>query len=292
MPPPPPPDAAGTVTASDGVRLAYARWAGPSGAAAAPTVVLLHGWSGSRRYWEPCLAGLCAAAPVVAVDLRFHGRSGPARTDPAGGAPAGAHVARLAVDLDNVLAALGLSDVVTVGASMGAAVLWCYAELFGGGRVRSMVFVDQAPLQNRAPGWTLGSLGCYDDATLAGLQTAVRGDAAAFASGNAAACLATGVDADTAALLAAETALADRDALAALMADHTRLDWRPQVKALPVPCLVVCGGASAIFPPAGCRWVAEHAPRAQVRVFEGCGHWLYVERPAEFAAVVAKFVCK
>ena len=30
-------------------------------------------------------------------------------------------------------------------------------------------------------------------------------------------------------------------------------------------------------------------PRAKAVIFEGCGHWLYVERPAEFGALVAAF---
>jgi len=143
MRPPPPPDAAGTVAASDGVDLAYARWHGPGGSV--PTIVLIHGWSGSRLYWNSCVGELAKRAAVVAVDLRFHGRSGPARPagGPTGATPAGAHIARLAVDLENVLTALALTDVVTVGASMGAAVLWSYSELFGRGRVRAMVFVDQ-----------------------------------------------------------------------------------------------------------------------------------------------------
>jgi len=118
----------------------------------------------------------------------------------------------------------------------------------------------------------------------------VRGDVAEFARGHAEACLATEEDGDTLAMLAAETALADRDALAALMADHTRLDWRPQVRVLAVPCLAIFGGRSAIFPPAGCRWVAEHAPGPAIAVeFEDCGHWLYLEWAAQFAEHVAEF---
>ena len=34
---------------------------------------------------------------------------------------------------------------------------------------------------------------------------------------------------------------------------------------------------------------ASMMPRAKAVFFEGCGHWLYVERPAEFGALVAAF---
>jgi hypothetical protein len=47
------------------------------------------------------------------------------------------------------------------------------------------VFVDQAPLQNRAPGWELGSKGCNNEATLAELQATLKSDLGAVADGNA-----------------------------------------------------------------------------------------------------------
>jgi len=166
-------------------------------------------------------------------------------------------------------------------------------------RIHRVVYVDQAPLQDRTPDWSLGSKGCYDAETLAGLQAAVRGAAGppgddggdgAFARGNAEACLSMPISADLDALLAAETNKADREALARLMADHTQGDWRAVVRGLDrQEALVVAGSESRIFPVEGCRWVASHAPRAQCVVFRGCGHWLYVERPDDFASLVARF---
>lgn len=283
----------GTVAANDGVPLAYARWR-PQGQPQA-TLVLLHGWSGSRRYFDGVVPGFVNAGyDVVAYDHRFHGGSGPDRQEPTGATPPGAHVARLAVDLENVLTTLDITDAIAIGTSMGAAVLWCYAELFGKGRVSRAMYVDQAPLQNRVPGWSLGSKGCYDAETLANLQAAVRGDPAEFARGNADACLAgeIKVDPTTLNLLATETALADRDALAALMADHTQLDWRPIVRVLPQRALVVVGRRSAIFPPEGCEWVASAAPDGECVVFEKSGHWLYVEEAERFVEVVSEWVKK
>ena len=229
-------------------------------------------------------------------------------------------------------------QVTCVGTSLGAAVLWSHYELFRGGkasrgekddegapsaaatttartsskkttplpppRIHRVVYVDQAPLQNRTPDWLLGSKGCYDGDTLAGLQAAVRalddddtgGDGDennekknAFARGNAEACLSMAIPAELDALLAAETGKASGEALARLMADHTRGDWRAVVRSLDAQeALVVAGAESRIFPVDGCRWVASHAPRAKCVVFRGCGHWLYVERPDEFAGRVAR----
>lgn len=48
------------------------------------------------------------------------------------------------------------------------------------------MFVDQPPLQNRAPGWELGSKGCYDEASLRALCGALERDVGEVADGNAA----------------------------------------------------------------------------------------------------------
>jgi hypothetical protein len=47
------------------------------------------------------------------------------------------------------------------------------------------VFVDQAPLQNRAPGWSLGSKGCFDEGSLQRLTVTLLNDMGAIADGNA-----------------------------------------------------------------------------------------------------------
>lgn len=170
------PPHSGTVTASDGVQLAYARWCVAGGGT--PTIVLVHGWSGSRRYFDGVVPLLLARGlDVLAYDHRFHGESGPQRPDAStGDTPPGAHVARLAVDLETILSTLDIHDATAIGSSMGPAILWSYAELYGRGRVARGVYVDQAPLQNRVPGWTLGCWG--------------GGDSAEFAAGNADAWLA------------------------------------------------------------------------------------------------------
>ncbi|KAI5866281.1 alpha/beta-hydrolase [Durotheca rogersii] len=130
-------------------------------------ILLLHGFSGSSRYFTRNYPGLTASRHwVVAADLRGHGNSG----RPAGGY----HVARLAADLRDLVAHLrwvysaaappssthaGTENrerkrlkFVPVGCSIGAAVVWTYVELFGSDDddFAGYVFADQAPLQDRS----------------------------------------------------------------------------------------------------------------------------------------------
>ena len=88
------------VTANDGTRLFYeARGSGPP-------IVLVHGWSGSHRYFDNCIEHLhskLSGHQIVAVDLRFHGDSDKPSW--------GFHVSRLAADLRDVIGALKLEHI-------------------------------------------------------------------------------------------------------------------------------------------------------------------------------------
>ena len=58
-------------TASDGAALWFEEWGDPE----APAVVLLHGFTGDLRAWQPHVGPFSADYRVIAPDLRGHGRS-------------------------------------------------------------------------------------------------------------------------------------------------------------------------------------------------------------------------
>lgn len=80
------------ITVSDGCTLAYNEIGPPDG----KILILIHGWSGSHRYFDLVGAGLAEQEfRVILPDLRFHGDSDK---------PAfGLHVHRLAADLKELL---------------------------------------------------------------------------------------------------------------------------------------------------------------------------------------------
>ena len=88
----------------------------------------------------------------------------------------------------------------------------------------------------------------------------------------------------------AETLKCDPDHLARLMADHAQLDWRPVLPRITKPCLNLYGTESGCFPVEGTIAVGELIPDCTNEAFEGCNHWLYLEKPAECVASVVRFV--
>lgn len=283
-------------SANDGAQLTFSSTPG-TGSDELPALVLIHGWSGSRRSWDLALPHLAAqSSHVYCLDLRWHGDS----TQQSGGCT---HLARLACDLEDFLKHIHLCCPVLVGASMGAAVGWCYVDLFSATRLGGLVCVDQAPFQNRADGWTLGSKGCYDAPTLAALQASLRRNMDAFADDNARCCLSVTLPANVLATLKAETLRCCPERLALLMADHTSRDWRALIRQLSLPTCSIYGTSSGCFPEEGCAasvtlcdlvadW-GEGEERARMvsemrmaRRMEGCNHWCYLEQPEAFAGAL------
>lgn len=267
----------GYLTTSDGVKLKFEQF-GHSG----PPVVLIHGWSASRHYFDLNTRPIARHARVITYDQRFHGESDKPSW--------GFHVARLAADLSELLTELELNGVYLVGTSLGAAVIWSYIELFGEHRLAGAVFVDQAPLQNVAGDWKCGSTGCYDIASLTKLQCKLESDFAGFAADNVRFCTSKPLGEQVAKVLELETLKADPRALSLLMADHTALDWRPLLPRISIPCLNLVGRRSAVFPWWGPEAVGKMMSSCHTVFFEDCNHWLYLEQPQSFNLVVSDFV--
>lgn len=204
------------VTTKDSVKLHYVSHGGGSGS----PIVLVHGWSGSHRYFDNSIELLAGKSNsrIIAYDLRFHGDSDKPSH--------GFHVARLAADLHELIVELKLEQPIVVGTSLGCAIIWSYVELYTDASLGGCVFVDQAPSQWTFPDWKHGSKGIYDPASLLNIQNVVR-DLPAFAKGNAECCLTKPVDAALMTVLTEETLKCDPEHLGKLMADHAC--------ALPVP---------------------------------------------------------
>ncbi|DBA80338.1 TPA: hypothetical protein ACH3X2_007283 [Trebouxia sp. C0005] len=200
----------------------------------------------------------------------------------------GHRVARLAADLHDFLQTLNLQEVTVVGTSMGASTIWSYIELFGEDRIARAVFVDQAPLQNLAEDWNLGSTGCYDAVSLARLQTTLKYDFRAVALGNNDACLNQPVPQKTTEHLISETLKADASALGKLMADHTQADWRSVLPRISIPCLNLVGSKTMCFNAKGVAYVGENVPKCE-QVYFDAGHWLYIEMPDRFNELIQRF---
>lgn len=129
----------------DDVALCVRRW--PGDGVLRSTFVLVHGLASNALTWERVAVSLAGRGyPVISLDQRGHGRSGK---------PDGPYdMSTVVTDLDRLLSALDLADVVLAGQSWGGNVVleyaWRHPE-----RLRGIVCVDGGTidLQSRWPRW-------------------------------------------------------------------------------------------------------------------------------------------
>jgi len=101
-----------------GLRFHYRDW--PSARADAPSLVLLHGYTGHARSWDAFAEAMTDRYRVLALDQRGHGETGWAPADQYA-------IADMADDLEAFVKALGLSGYTLLGLSMGGMVAMEYA---------------------------------------------------------------------------------------------------------------------------------------------------------------------
>lgn len=271
-----------TITTQDGVALHVTDTRADAGGGNARTVVLIAGYTAPATTWLLQSEALAAAGyRVVCVDRRSHGRSD---------APLyGQRIARHARDLDEVLTALGLSDALLVGASMGASTVWSYLDLFGTGRVSGVVSVDQTPRMLNGDGWDLGYYG--------------------FDRSNAGTFFAEEIP-PTGKGLGPERTLETLQAIAArlgpeenlmpgirpetlpLLQDHAMQDWRDVIARVDVPVLMVAGAQSQLWPSAHAEASAAMAKDGRAVVLDECGHVVNLDQPDAFNAVLVQFAAE
>ncbi|KAI6713743.1 hypothetical protein JHW43_003683 [Diplocarpon mali] len=275
----------------------------------------IHGFTGTSLVWSKNIPALSAQYRLIIPDLRGHGAS--EQPDH------GFQVSRLAMDLrELVLLLQGTEDKgeerewKSIGGSLGASILWCYASLFTTAPFTHTVFVDQSPLQNSLPDWDgrYCNRGMNNPLAVSALQSTLAASPADAHKATIAACLsyrACPLPSDFPSPEAREEKTREDEAFfleeamrghqqyyGKLMADHTALDWRSSIAATFGPAsgsatkvLVVASSRSGCFPEAGPLEVVRRVGgRARGVVVDWGGHWCYWEDPARFDDLVLGFL--
>ena len=242
---------------------------------------MIHGWTFSGRFFSRNVDALAEGFRVITLDLRGHGDS----EKPGHGY----RVPRLAKDLADLLDALDLKDATVLGWSLGCPVIWSCLELFGDRRLARAVFVQQSPRQYYALEWKFAHASCYDDASLANTQAEVRLNTAEFDRQQLAAIMATEPADGERELFLSEMAKPPPEARNAIMADHTRHDWRDPLPKIQLPSLVLVACRDGVLPWQGPAYVGEAIPNAETVFFEESSHALFLDEPEKFNEAVRGF---
>jgi pimeloyl-ACP methyl ester carboxylesterase len=248
----------------DGVRISYQVFGPPDGAT---PLLLTHGFSASSAMWQPNIAALAAARPVITWDLRGHGRSD--APDDLARYCAEACVADMATLLD----ACGIARVVAGGLSLGGylSLEFCLAHP---DRVAGLVLCDTGPGYRRDEPRQR-----WNDRAIAIAERLEHDPAGGLAGG-----LARGPAGGLAGYSARGLARAARGML-------TQRDARV-INALPgitIPALVLVGGRDQDYLGAA-EYMAAKLPRAVHAVIPEAGHMCNADQPGLFSQQVLAFL--
>lgn len=248
-----------------------------------PPLLLLHGFTGTRRTWAAQLPALQATHRCVAVDLLGHGASA------APGDPGRYRMERAVEDLCALLDAIGIGSAYLLGYSMGARVAM-HVALGAPDRVRGLI------LESGSPGLRDPRERADRLAADAALATRIERDGiAAFVASW-----------ERQPLFATQAALpaAARDALRAERLGQTATGLANSLRGMGVaaheplwdrlgqigaPTLVVSGELDPRYGRIGEEMVARLPDARQVVVGES-GHAVHLERPAAFSRSISGFL--
>jgi pimeloyl-ACP methyl ester carboxylesterase len=240
-----------------------------------PPIVLVHGWKGSHRLWDPVIARLEPSHRVVAFDLRGMGESDKPRS--------AYDFDELAGDLGFVIEALDVRDAVLVGWSMGTTVSLRYLEL-GGERVSAVVIVNGPLRLTHAPDFPHAMTAEQLDGYLTDLRDRWPASERQFQAQ-------TVLDDDPALVdwlyaIALQTPL---DVALSVVREQAKLDMRDALAQLEVPVLAAYSRHDPYYPPSLADDIAARARDGRRVIFEQSAHCTPIEEADLFCKTVSAF---
>lgn len=237
-----------------------------------PVMLGIPGIGGSIEMWQDLIQLFNDKYRFVMLDPRNQGQS--ERTY------RGQRISRHAVDLKELMDRLNLQNVVAIGNSMGAANIWAYLSLYGKGRIKAMIDLDQSPKMIADKGWKYG----FKDLNWDNYPEMLKLDfGKAFYH-----------HIDEKMFEAAKKEYKEFPYDPAenynCLVEHAEQDWRDMIMDTPVPMLVIAGEKSPYFNPEFTKAVKYLNENIQTAIIPECGHLPQAERPDEVYKIISDFL--
>ncbi len=241
-----------------------------------PPVMLIHGWTCNRTFWERQVQALRDRHTVITPDLRGHGESSHPRS--------GYTLGGLATDLEQLVRALGVPRIALVGWSMGGLVAQDLARRLGD-RASALVLVGTTP-----GALSEGATPTVPAERAAEIRKAVSDDFRSYIRAFAGRCFKLGTESPLYAWAAGQMQKTPPHVAAACLELILSADLRTAAAELKVPTAVLHGRHDDLLPFSGGEWLAKHVKGATLTVFEQSGHAPFLEEPDAFNAALVDFL--
>lgn len=248
------------------------------------TLLLIHGWSVSSKYFKKQIPELSKDYTVVSFDLRGHGESEVPEN--------GYTVARYAQDVKNLINHLNLGKVVMIGWSLGVLIIFDYIRQFGCEEILKIVSIDMTAKMVTDDTFKYGVYGNFSHKdnidVLRNMNDNWLGFVSVFApcfyakSG----CKVEGLVDWT----LEQEAKNSPNVVIRVWVDISGLDYREVLPKITVPALITYGGESVFYSPDVAEYLHSQIKDSRVVGFEKSGHALMLEEPDKFNQEVRAFI--
>ncbi|KPB04571.1 alpha/beta fold hydrolase [Bacillus sp. CHD6a] len=242
-------------------------------------VLFIHGVWMSRKFFHKQLPYFGQKHRAITIDLRGHGDSAQVTE--------GHTISTYAKDLQAFITKLDLKDVVLVGWSMGAFVIWDYLQQFGEANVRGTVIVDELASDFKWPDFPIGA---FDLPTLTHFMREVQDNREGFLKGFIPLMFKEDVKPDEMAWMLEETMKPTSGVASAILFDQSVVDYRSTFPALTKPTLLCFGKAEKLIPVAAGEHLKKSIANSELILFEESCHCPFLEETELFNKEVFNFI--
>ncbi len=233
-------------------------------------VIFVHGVMMSSKFFYKQIPYFSKNYRTIVIDFRGHGQSSKIEY--------GHTVGQYARDLKILIEKLGLKDVILVGWSMGAFVLWDYVNQFGTANLKALAIVDQSPSDFIWPGWQFGA---FDFDAIKNVMQAIQEDQHGFNREFIYGMFKEKPDPDEHSWILNEMNKLPASIASTIVFNQTAVDYRETISNVDVPTLI-CFGSVGFFPIAAGEYIQKKIPGSKLIPFENSSHLLFLEETNKF----------
>ncbi|MCG1021226.1 alpha/beta hydrolase [Sutcliffiella horikoshii] len=242
-------------------------------------VIFIHGVWMSRKFFQKQLPYFKKEHRAITLDLRGHGDSAQVTE--------GHTISTYARDLQTLISKLELKDVVLVGWSMGAFVIWDYLHQFGEANVKGTVIVDELASDFKWPDFPIGA---FDLPTLTHFMREVQENREGFLKGFIPLMFKEEVEPAEMDWMLKETLKPTPGVASAILFDQSIVDYRPTFSSITKPTLLCFGKEEKLIPVAAGEHLKESITNSELVLFEDSCHCPFLEETERFNEEVSKFI--
>jgi pimeloyl-ACP methyl ester carboxylesterase len=242
-------------------------------------IIFLHGVWMSSRFFANQLPYFSRTHRAIALDFRGHGKSTHVQT--------GHTMPVYAQDLRNLITSLKLKDVVLVGWSMGAFVIWDYLDQFGAENICATVIVDEAASDFKYPDFPEGVL---DFSTLCGMMSSLQTDRKTLVQNFIPSMFFSKPSTSDTEWMYDEMILMPESIASAVFFDQSVRDYRPVLTKISIPTLLCFGRDEKLISLGAAKHLQESIAESKLVIFEKSGHCPFLEESERFNQVVGEFI--